>query len=86
MTPEERSLLERTHHLVQENNEILHKMRRSHRLGLVLRIFYWVIIIGISFGAFYLIQPYIDAITGKGDSTEGQSKSKFEMLKDLYTF
>ncbi len=60
MTPEERSLLERTAALAAENNLILRSIRRSNRISTVLRIFYWVVIIGLSFGAFYLIQPWVE--------------------------
>jgi hypothetical protein len=64
MTPEEKHLLEQTHKLAEENNEILRTMRRYNRVSAAFRIFYWVIIIGISIGAFYFIQPYIDGILG----------------------
>ncbi len=82
MTPEERNLLERTHKLVEENNQILVKMRRSNRYALVFRVLYWVVIIGISFGAFYLIQPYINAITG-GGTTQQSDLGTIGMIKDL---
>ncbi len=60
MTPEEKSLLERTYKLAEDNNSILRSMRRSNRIGLAMRIFYWVIIIGAGIGALYFLQPYID--------------------------
>jgi hypothetical protein len=71
MTPEERSLLERTHKLAEENNEILRSIRRSNRISIAMRLLYWVVIIGISLGAFYLIQPYIEAVTGAYQSISG---------------
>ncbi len=58
MTPDERSLLERTAAMVQDNNNILRKMRRSSRVAMALHAFYWVVIIGLTFGAYYFIQPY----------------------------
>lgn len=64
MTPEERSLLERTHKLVEENNEILRSMRRMSRISGAFRILYWVVIIGVSVGAYYVIQPYIESMIG----------------------
>lgn len=64
MNPEERSLLERTHKLAEENNEILRSIRRTNRFSLALRITYWVIIIVVSFGAYYLIQPYVETLLG----------------------
>lgn len=78
MNPEERSLLERTHEMVEENNKILRSLRRSRRIGIIMTTLYWVVIIGISVGAFYFLQPYIDYIAG-GD----ESGSKFtEQLKN----
>lgn len=62
MNPEERSLLQRTYELVEENNKILTTLRRASRVGIAIKVFYWVVIIGLSLGSFYFIQPYIDAI------------------------
>jgi hypothetical protein len=75
MTPEERSLLERTAALVAENNVILRKMRRSSRWQMVFQIGYWVLIIALTFGAFYFIQPYIDSLTGALGDLEGSGTS-----------
>jgi hypothetical protein len=69
MTPEEKSLLERTYKMAEENNAILRGIRRSNRWSLVFRILYWVVIIGLAFGTFYLIQPYVNTLL----SVTGQS-------------
>ena len=93
MTPEEKSLLERTYKLAEENNVILRSLRRSSRYALILRIVYWVVIILISFGAFYFIQPYFTALTGatgQAGSFQGimnslnQAQDSANQLKDLY--
>jgi len=62
MNPQDRDLLQKTYDLAKENNHILHGIRRSNRLSSVMRIIYWVAIIGISVGAFYYLQPYIDSV------------------------
>ncbi|MFA6601345.1 MAG: hypothetical protein WCT02_00570 [Candidatus Paceibacterota bacterium] len=62
MTDEEKFLLVRTNKLVEENNVILRQMRRANRWGTAFRVFYWVIIIGVSIGALYFLQPYIDSV------------------------
>ncbi len=83
MTPEERSLLERTHQLAEENNEILRSMKRRARLGTAIRVFYWAVIIGISFGAFYFIQPYLDfvrGVVGGENATSTQSNYNRDLL------
>jgi hypothetical protein len=85
MTPEERSLLERTHALAEENNKMLRSIKRSGRIAVILRALYWLIIIGISVGAFYFIQPYIDYITGRNQdtSTTSSQSSIAEQIQDL---
>ena len=68
MTPEERALLEKTHSLAQENNDLLHSLKRRARVGTAVKVFYWAVVIGLSFGAFYFIQPYLDFIKGFGSN------------------
>lgn len=62
MTPEEHRMLVETYQLAQENAEALRGIRKANRLSVIFRVLYWVFIIGASLGAFYLIQPYIDAM------------------------
>lgn len=64
MTPEERNLLQNIANTVQENNEILHGLRRAQRWATIWRAVYWIIIIGSSIGAYWIIQPYINQILG----------------------
>jgi hypothetical protein len=86
MTPEERSLLQSTHELAEENNKILHGIRRANRFNTIMRVVYWVLIIGFSFGAYYLIQPYIALISGlygQGANTLNSAQDTVNSLKDL---
>ncbi len=62
MDPESKKLLEETLALSQENNKILHGMRRSMRMARLMSIVYWTIVIGSAVGAFYLLQPYLDGV------------------------
>ena len=59
-----KKVLEEILALTQENNKILHGMRRSMRWSRIMSILYWVFIIGSAVGALYLIQPYLDSISG----------------------
>ena len=59
MSPEEKALLLKTAELVKENNSLLRKMRRGARMRAALHMLYWIVIIGLSFGAYYFIEPYI---------------------------
>lgn len=64
MTPEERSLLQRIANTVEENNEMLHSIRRVQKWATIWRAIYWTIIIGSAIGAYWIIQPYIDQLLG----------------------
>ena len=78
MTPEEKSLLERTLKLADENNAILRGLRRSNRVSTVMRVIYWGIIILLSVGAYYYIQPYVNVLTGfMGSTTNADGTSAF---------
>ncbi len=71
MTPEEKSLLERTYKIAEENNGILRSIQRANRLSLTFRILYWLVIIGFSYGAYYFIQPYLQTMLGLYDQVQG---------------
>ncbi len=78
MTPEEKSLLEKTYEIAKENNGLLKSIRRSNRISSILRVAYWVIIIGLSIGAYYFVQPYADylfKVLGGSDITSIRNAS-----------
>jgi uncharacterized membrane protein len=62
MDPESQKLLEETLTLEQENNKMLRSMKRSMLWGRVMTVIYWLLIIGISVGAFYFLQPYVNQV------------------------
>ncbi len=64
MSPEEKELLNRAVVLGEENNRMLRSIERSIRIGRIFKIIYWVIIIGSTVGAFYLVQPYFESLLG----------------------
>lgn len=84
MTPEEKSLLERTYQLAEENNEILRKMRRLSRYGTIFKVIYWVVILGLSFGAYYFIQPYVESASGLFGQVQGNVDS-VENIKSAFS-
>jgi len=71
MNPNERDLLQKTHDLAEDNNRILRGIRRSNRWSTFFRAIYWIIIIGVSIGAFYYIQPYVDTLLKTYQSLQG---------------
>jgi len=82
MTPEEKTLLERTFQMAKENNAILRKMRSLQRTANWLRICYWAVIISLSLGAYYFLQPYIEALSG----VSKQVNSSMDSLKEFREF
>ncbi len=54
--------LEEILELTKENNRILHSLRGAQRRASAFRLLYWLVIIGLGFGAFYYIQPYLEQI------------------------
>ena len=84
MDPESKSLLAETYALAKENNDILHGIRRSQRMASFMRAIYWLIIIGITFGSFYLLQPYINKMLDLYNSVSGtEQKLNSGSLQDL---
>jgi len=86
MSPEEKSLLERTYKMAEENNAILKSLRRSARWNTAFKVFYWVIIIGLSLGAYYFIQPYLEAmfdLYGKVTGDTGSVQNVTDQLSEL---
>ncbi len=79
MTPEERSLLQKIAQQVEENNEMLHSIRRAQKWATVWRAIYWIVIIGSAVGAYWIIQPYIDQLLGAYSSAQ----SNLDTVKGL---
>lgn len=71
MTPEERRILMETRRLAEDNNAMLRKIQRSQRASLVIKVLYWIVIIGLSVGAFWFIQPYTNALKGSVSDLTG---------------
>ncbi|MFH0845960.1 MAG: hypothetical protein V1851_00990 [Patescibacteria group bacterium] len=61
MEPEEKRMLRENLELARENNSMLKKIKKSLFWGKVSRWVYWLILIGASLGAYYYVQPYVDA-------------------------
>ncbi|MFZ2523305.1 MAG: hypothetical protein WAW92_02865 [Minisyncoccia bacterium] len=83
MTPEEKELLKRAIALAEENNDILRSMQRSMRLSRFMSALYWIFIIGSAIGAYYLVQPYIKAVTEAYGGASSNINSILENFKNL---
>ncbi|MEX0934962.1 MAG: hypothetical protein WDZ70_01395 [Candidatus Paceibacterota bacterium] len=51
-----------TKRLIEENNELLHKMHSAQVRGKIYRFIYWIVIIALALAAFYFVQPYIEQV------------------------
>jgi hypothetical protein len=83
MDPRERDMLRKTFELVEENNEMLKKLRRTQKFGLVIKILYWVIVIGVAVGAYYFIQPFVDQIGQTYSGLQGNIDNATNVLDNL---
>ncbi len=79
MSPEERELLYKSVKLVEDNNKMLHSMRRGMRYASIMRAIYWILIVGSAVGAYYFIQPYVDKLIG----VYGGAKSDLSNLNKI---
>lgn len=59
---------------LEKNHELLVRIRRVQKNAQIFKIFYWVLILLATFGAFYFIQPYLNQLletyTGIQDTQE----------------
>ncbi len=83
MNPTEKDLLEKTYELSKENNKILRGIRSSNRWSLAFQVFYWIVIVGISIGAFYYLQPYLDIAFKTYKNIQGDLNNVNSLVKSL---
>ena len=60
MDQDHNRLLQKTYELAQENNKLLKGMRRSQRIATIMRVVYWLVILGAAGAAFYYLQPFVE--------------------------
>jgi len=78
-----KELLEENKKLIRENNELLHKMRRWAVAGMVLRVVWYAILIGLPFALyFYILEPYFEAF-GSSYETFMQGLNELPGLKGI---
>lgn len=74
-------MLKKALELSQENNKMLHSIRRGMFWGKIIRIIYWVVIIGAAIGVYYYINPYIDSAVNAYGSVKSDLKSFGDLFK-----
>ena len=83
MSPEEHELLKRSIALSEENNDILRGIRRTMSFNRFMTAIYWLILIGISVGAWYFVQPYVGKVMGLYQSAESQLNSMTNTINSV---
>jgi uncharacterized membrane protein len=81
MQPEEKEMLKKALELSQENNRMLHSIRRNIFWGRVTRIVYWVIIIGAAVGIYYYIEPYLNSAINAYGNMKGDIRDFGNLFK-----
>ena len=85
MDQEVKNLLEENLKLSKENNGLLLKLYKIQHWARITRVFYWFIIILVTFGSFYFLKPYLgnlmNVYTG-GVSGIGNINDVTNSLKD----
>jgi len=64
MEPEDKEKLDRMLSLAEENNVMLRKIRSAQKTSAMFKTIYWIIIIGVTVGAYYYVKPLYDTVTG----------------------
>ncbi len=63
--------IEKLEGLTKENNKILRKLRNHMRVGAVMRLLYWCVIVGSMVGAYYYLQPFVQPLMDTYDTLIG---------------
>ncbi len=83
MDLQEKELIEETLEVSKENNKMLKKIWRDVKYKRFITFAYWMVVIGLAFGAYYYIQPILESVgAGYGDISEGISAG-FENFKKV---
>ena len=71
MDPESKKLLEETLALARENNHMLRKVRKVQKWAAFSSALKILIVIGITLGSFYFLEPYVKKAISIWDSVYG---------------
>ena len=84
MDQEYKELLQNTYKLTEENNLLLHKIRNAQNRQTYWQILKYVVIIGIAFGSFYFLEPYLNKMMDLYSTISGtQQKINNISVQDL---
>lgn len=68
---------------IEENNHILVRIRRVQRNAQLFRLFYWLVIVGLTLGAFYYIEPYLKQLLAVYSNIQDTQQNIQNALPDI---
>ncbi len=83
MDPESKKLLEATFELAEENNKMLRKVRSIQKWGVFWHSLKMILIIGVTLGAFYFLEPYVNKMVDLYNSISGTAE-KLNTTRDSF--
>jgi len=75
-----KNMVQETLTLARQNNILLKKMRSAQRWAQITRTVYWLVIIALSIGAYYYVQPYFQKVL----SLYTQGVSQLDGVKNIF--
>ena len=58
-------------------------MKRSQRYATIMRVIYWILIIGSAYGAYYFIQPYVDQMVNVYSGAKGDLSNVSNIIQSF---
>lgn len=84
MDSESKKLLEETLKLAKENNKMLHSVRKVQKLYTFWSAFKVIVIVGIAFGSFYFLGPFVNKFIDIWNNISGsQQKLQGNPVQDF---
>ncbi len=83
MNQEEKELLQKTYELSEENNKILHGIRRINRWSYFFKIAYWALIIVVAFGAYFYAKPYVEILDNEYNSLKNNANTLNNVVQKI---
>ena len=62
MDAEDKRKLENILHITEETNLYVKKIRSTQKTAQIFKIIYLVLIVGLMFGSFYFVEPYLGSL------------------------
>ncbi len=78
--------LEEIYKMTFENNKILKGILRREKFATVMRVFYWLVILGTLGGVYLYIKPLIGIFTGSNSNISNQIDQVRQNLPDTKIF